>query len=97
MKTDYEAGKEYVYVNSFEKGYHGGSIGGPDHPEPGVPWWKLHGEWYKPATRGPAPDQLIGEEGQNYIDEQEQEYENEWNRIIRPYFNKVMIAAKNLI
>lgn len=83
-------GTDYIYINSFEQGFHGGAIGGPDHPEPGVPWWKAHGEWYKPATQGPAPDSLINPEAQNYIDEQEQAYEDEWVKIIQPYYKKFM-------
>jgi len=59
METDYDAGKEYVFTNSFEKGWHGGAIDGPDHPEPGTPWWRAYGEWYKRAARGPSPERLL--------------------------------------
>lgn len=35
----------YIYENSFVLGFHGGAIDGPDHPQPGIPYW-----------RTPAPD-----------------------------------------
>ncbi len=96
MKTSYRVGNEYIYVNSFEKGWHGGSIDGPEHPEPGVPWWKLYGEWYKRATRGPSPEELINEQDpQSYIDEQELEYDKEWGKIVEPYYEQFMQALNN--
>lgn len=93
METDYKVGKDYVYVNSFEKGWHGGAIDGPDHPEPGIPWWKAYGEWYRRATRGPSPDQLLEEQNpQEYIDEQEEQWDKEWNKIVTPYYKQFMVA-----
>lgn len=97
MKFGHRVPNDYIYVNSFEQGYHGGAIDGPNHPDPGTPWWKIYGEWYMPATQGPAPDDLIGDEAQQYIDEQEQQYEDEWNRIVKPYYNKFMNAMNSLI
>lgn len=65
--TNYDS--NYVYINSFVEGYHGGAVNGPDHPEPGIPWWKFHGEWLKPATRGPSILKLIEKENPaEYID-----------------------------
>ena len=33
--------EEYIYENSFKRGYHGGAISGPGHPSPGVPLWRV--------------------------------------------------------
>ena len=104
MTTEYKVPTEYIYINSFEQGWHGGAVNGKDkyetpHPSPGTPYWMLHGEWYKPATRmkAPYPEKAIADQGQKYIDEQEEAYENEWKKLVTPYYNKVMDAINNLI
>lgn len=89
MSGSYDAGAEYVFVNSFLKGYHGGAIDGPEHPNPGQPWWKIYDEWYKPATRGPSPEKLL--EAQNpdeYIQQQTDEYVDESLKKMQPYVDE---------
>lgn len=93
MKGSHKIGNDYIYVNSFTYGYHGGAIDGPDHPDPGTPWWKLHGKWYLPATQGPSPEEAIeAEDPQGYIEEQEQAYVEESISLASPYFDKFLAA-----
>lgn len=93
METNYEAGINYVYWNSFENGFHGGAVDGPDHPEPGVPWWKLHGEWYMPAAQGPSISEgIYNQDPSGYITEQDNAYCEEAKRLIMPYIDEYIQA-----
>ena len=101
MSGEYAAGTEYVYVNSFEKGWHGGAINGPEHPEPGTPWWRTPFPeltyWKSPAARGPAPlDKIIEEDPDGYIDKKTQEYIEEKERLRKPYLDAFINAINNL-
>lgn len=52
MQYEHSGDNEIIYQNSFVAGYHGGAIGGKNHPNPGEPWWKAPPSlkyWYKPA------------------------------------------------
>lgn len=83
MTTSYKVATEYIYSNSFENGFHGGADSGPGHPEPGTPWWKAYGEWYMPATSGPAPeDSISAEDPSGYINEQQQQYLADFDRLL---------------
>lgn len=97
IQASYRVGTDYVFENSFVRGYHGGAIGGPKHPSPGTPWWKLYGKWYKPATKGPAPEDLINKEVDNYLEEAEQAYGDEAVDFIKPYIDKARIALNRIV
>ena len=100
---DPEKGKEYIYINSFVEGYHGGAIDGEDHPNPGEPWWKIHGldgrftDWYMPAPQGPSPYKYISEESQKYLDEADQQMVDEYEKLIKPYVDNFLDAIQNAI
>ena len=50
----HRASNDYIYEYMFILGYHGGAIFGPEHPSPGVPYWKKgfnFSEWGKPAPK----------------------------------------------
>lgn len=102
MKRDYKAGKEYVYINSFEQGFHGGAIDGPKHPDPGTPYWRKpppdYTFWGKPATQGPAPQDLIDAENPGgYIEQQEDEYFSDFKILIQPYLNNLLAALNDFL
>ena len=93
MQTNYAAGIGYVYWNSFENGFHGGAVDGPEHPEPGTPWWKVHGIWYKPAPKGPSiKDGIIDQDPAGYITQQDDAYCDEAKSLIMPYLNEYIQA-----
>lgn len=88
MTSEYRVDKDYIYENSFMRGWHGGAIDGPEHPNPETPWWKLHGEWYKPAKPGPAPIKYIDAEASKFLEEMEEAYGNEGASFIEQYIDK---------
>lgn len=51
--------EEYLYMNSFIGGYHGGYTHGSGHPKPGVPFWRTpvpsFERWGRPAKRMDTP------------------------------------------
>ena len=96
MHGGHRAGNDYIYVNSFEQGYHGGAVDGPEHPSPGTPWWRIPGgPWISPATQGPSPEEeLAAQDPIGYIEKQEKEYDDEAVRRFTPYFNKAMTALQ---
>ena len=46
--------EQYLYMNTFEQGYHGGHRSGPGHPARGIPYWRTphptYESWGKPAV-----------------------------------------------
>lgn len=48
-----------LYEKVFVRGWHGGAESGPDHPAPGVPYYRkpdgLWFQWSRPAERSEAP------------------------------------------
>lgn len=101
MTGHYDAGTEYVYINSFEKGWHGGAINGPDHPEPGTPWWRTPFPeltyWKSPAARGPSPlEELIAADPDGYIDQKIQEYIEEKEMLRKPFVDAFFAALNDL-
>ena len=101
MTGHYDAGTEYVYINSFEKGWHGGAIDGPDHPEPGTPWWRTPFPeltyWKSPAARGPSPlEELIAADPDGYIDQKIQEYIEEKEMLRKPFVDAFFAALNDL-
>ena len=40
MGDTHRAEPEFIFENSFIRGWHGGGTSGDDHPEPGVPYWR---------------------------------------------------------
>ena len=89
METSYRVSTDYIFDNSFVRGFHGGADDGPGHPDPGQPWWKLHGKWYKPATSGPSAEETIIEESADYLDKVEQEYGDTAMDLLEPYLTKI--------
>lgn len=97
IEVDYPAGTDYVFWNSFQNGYHGGAVDGPEHPEPGVPWYKAYGEWLRPATPGPSIEGLIEKQDPvGYIEQQEDNYEKELLSVIEPYVYNYLNTLKAL-
>ena len=51
----HRAGKEYLFSLAFMEGYHGGVKDGPEHPNPGTPYWRKpvpqYTEWGSPAVQ----------------------------------------------
>ena len=50
----HRASNDYIYEYMFILGYHGGAIFGPEHPSPGVPYWRTgfnFSEWKNPAPK----------------------------------------------
>lgn len=57
---------DYIFENSFMRGYHGGAISGLEHPNPGIPYWRtpypIYENWSFPAARDTSPyDKIIKE------------------------------------
>lgn len=45
---------DYIYEHIFKDGFHGGAIGGPNHPSPGTPYWRTgigFSHWGNPAVQ----------------------------------------------
>lgn len=70
---------EYIYNWMFKLGWHGGAVGGPNHPSPGTPWWKLSGQWYKQAVQTDSPYERIKAESEEYLDDTIAQKQEEFN------------------
>lgn len=98
METSYDAGVDYVFWNSFQNGFHGGAVDGPDHPEPGTPWWRAHGIWSRPAAQGPSIEEgILNQDPSSYIAEQKQMYSDEARRNAEPCVQEYMQVLTNFI
>lgn len=83
MEYYHNQGNEFVYVNSFEKGYHGGSFGTdkngvsvnkPTWRTP-IPYYSL---WYAhPAPQSTSPEKRILEKWDLFIDQEYIPYQKE--------------------
>ena len=97
MKGSHRISNDYIYMNSFEEGYHGGARDGEDHPQPGVPYWKAppggYYFWGSPATQGPPPDSRIQSEANEYMNKKFDEFENEYNTMLDEIRDEVVEAA----
>lgn len=72
---------EYIYDISFMQGWHGGANKGPNHPFPGIPFyrdWPYHQNWYYAAEKSFSPYEVIYEKMNDKISEIDKEYENEF-------------------
>ena len=62
---------DYIYTNSFVKGFHGGAISGQNHPSPGVPYWRTpkphYPYWGRPAASSDSPEEKFGELWDAYL------------------------------
>lgn len=96
MKKKHQFGNEYIFWNSFQNGFHGGAVDGPGHPDPGTPWWKFHGRWYKPAASGPQIESAIIPEVDAYVAEQAQAMVDEYDTKMQPFLDKVIDAINTL-
>lgn len=47
-----EQDPEYIFENSFIRGWHGGALSGEGHPNPGVPYWRKPDVFVPTATGG---------------------------------------------
>ena len=84
----------YIFENSFIGGFHGGAIDGPDHPNPGVPYWRTppphYPFWSVPAKRDESP--------YDRIKKSYEAYENKIaDKIYREYKKKIEIPAIEII
>jgi len=61
----------YIYVNSYQHGYHGGAISGEGHPDPGTPYWRTpepdYPHWGGPAVPTKAPDIIFRTWWNNFV------------------------------
>lgn len=59
-------GNEELYDLTIREGYHGGARSGPDHPNPGTPYYRIpvpylssglppYSQWGSPAVKTPSP------------------------------------------
>ena len=91
MIHTHEAGNEYIFWNSFENGFHGGAVSGPQHPNPGEPWWKVRGHWFSPAAGGRvSPLNYIEEKADEYLDSVPQQMQNEFDSSMAPLLDSVI-------
>lgn len=73
MKYRHRVSNSYIYDIAFLQGYHGGANSGPNHPEPGVPWWKDFSNgsrgknWLEPAAKTSSPYQHMRKRMSDYI------------------------------
>lgn len=79
---------DYIFENSFVKGYHGGADNGPEHPAPGIPYWKKwrdYSSWGRPATRSESPYELMEKQYNKIMGHSRKLFSNAVNRkIIAP-------------
>ena len=78
MENNHRVDRYYIYSFMYDQGYHGGAILGPNHPDPGTPYWRSprpHGEktgyyhWYMPAPNsGGNGIQRMIDYVQSYLD-----------------------------
>lgn len=93
---------DYIYNWMFEKGYHGGAVGGEKHPHPGSPWYRTpppsHTNDIKPYSQWSArmaeysmvsPSKRIENEIKNY--------EQNKKTIIGRSINDAIIPAQKLV
>ncbi|MCR4717534.1 MAG: hypothetical protein K5656_10160 [Lachnospiraceae bacterium] len=78
----------YIFENSFLGGFHGGAIDGPDHPNPGVPYWRTpapdYPEWSCPAAWNMSPYSRIEEKFDEYIQKADKKLTNDFTRKLLP-------------
>lgn len=103
MDGSHRVSSEYIYNYMFKEGYHGGAIDGPEHPDPGVPWYRSGPTpfsfwwWARPAVQTESPYNKMVADYNNYIDEVIEERDNELVQRAQPYIDRVEQAFSNLI
>ena len=79
-------GNEIIFENSFMQGYHGGAIGGEEHPHPGIPYWRTpipsFTDWGRPAKRSFSPYSRMVSEMNKKIKEIDEEKQREFDNVI---------------
>ena len=92
----YHQSVDWIYENSFVKGYHGGSSKGKGHPVPGIPYWRrptpLFIEWGAPAKYSFSPYLIMVNRMKNKIKEIDKKKQNEYDKIME----KVKIAIDRI-
>lgn len=91
MQYEHHQDNEYIYENSFMRGYHGGSIGtdqnGITQSEPWYrtpPAWE---RWYYRAAKSKSPYQMIKERAELRIDEEWEKLRGNISKNIKPYMD----------
>lgn len=86
-------GNEYIFENSFMKGYHGGAISGDGHPNPGIPYWRTPHPWYyewgRPAFRSFSPYNRMINLMNKKIRKLDKEKQDEFDKIIEKVNNSI--------
>lgn len=98
MKYKHDVSNEYIYMLSFEYGYHGGAWKGKDHPEPGVPYYRTfptYKTWSRPAKFASfSPYTEIENRVNKYLDEVNIDMNNEFRESIFPYMKEIESQIK---
>lgn len=87
--------EEYIYINSFQHGYHGGAIDGPNHPSPGTPYWRKpypqYTRWGHAAPSGPSPYDIFKSGWNNFIRSNGQSiYDKAFDQAVQYYGPTIM-------
>ena len=86
--------RDYIYENSFIRGFHGGAIDGPDHPNPGIPYWRTpkpdYPLWSYPAARSKSPYDRINEAFDKYEIRMRDKITNDFGRKLYPKLVKIV-------
>lgn len=63
--------ENYIYVNSFKEGFHGGAISGKYHPNKGTPYWRTphpdYTSWGWPASQTTSPYNYLTTEWNSFL------------------------------
>lgn len=98
MKYRHRASNEYIFELAFEWGYHGGAWNGPNHPEPGVPYYRkypFYKQWSRPATFASfSPYRSIEEKVEKYFDNVDVSMNEEFKQSVLPYLEEIANQIK---
>lgn len=97
MKYKHRVSNDYIFNNSFVLGYHGGAIGGPEHPDIGVPYYRefpYYQAWTRPAEVSPSPLLKIEEDIKEYFSDVNENMNKDFKQQVYPYMEEIKKQIK---